>query len=109
MKNKPEQKMWKPEEMMMKKNKILAAALLAAVLISGCAGINSPSGTEREKEIKTADMTETSSQETSVSTDTAVTEVTKGGTDIEIDWLEKLTRILTEAQQGIEKEFSEKV
>ena len=71
MKNKPEQKMWKPEEMMMKKNKILAAALLASVLISGCAGINSPSGTEREKIITTADMTETSSRETSVSTDTA--------------------------------------
>ena len=79
---------------MMKKNKILAAALLAAVLISGCTGVNSPSGTGRENEITTADMTETSSQETSVSTDTAVTEATKGGTDIETDWLEKLTEIV---------------
>ncbi len=79
---------------MMKKNKILAAALLAAVLISGCTGVNSPSGTEREKKITTADMAETSSRETTVSTDTAVTEATKGGTDIETDWLEKLTEIV---------------
>ena len=79
---------------MMKKNKILAVTLLSSVLISGCAGINSPSGTEREKIITTADMTETSSRETFVSTDTAVTEATKGGTDIETDWLEKLTEIV---------------
>ena len=49
----------KPEEMKMKKNKRLALTLCAAIMLSGCNGVNSPSGTEREKDITSASETET--------------------------------------------------
>ena len=74
---------------MKSRTKLISVAVAATLLLSGCGGVNSPSGTEREKDVTTsaAEATSTPVDTTAetttaaASTTTAVTEV-KTETDI---------------------------
>ena len=70
------------------RTKLISVAVAATLLLSGCGGVNSPSGTEREKDVTTSAAEATSTPvdttaetTTAASTTTAVTEV-KTETDI---------------------------
>lgn len=70
------------------RTKLISVAVAATLLLSGCGGVNSPSGTEREKDVTTSAAEATSTPvdttaetTTAASTTTAVTEV-KIETDI---------------------------
>ena len=70
------------------RTKLISVAVAATLLLSGCGGVNSPSGTEREKDVTTSAAEATSTPvdttaetTTAASTTTAVTEV-KSESDI---------------------------